>query len=171
LGSIDQVVSKYQNHTVPTSSQRVDIPRLGLSIQNVSLNKNIGTIEPFGPLDIEVDIESQREHRQIAVNLTISTHGVNGFLFSTSTKPHNDLNLVINAGLNKVVCSIKSLRICSGTYFLGLGLSVPRVETIFFEQEFLAFEIAEALIPKSVLKTVPAYGIIYLDHEWRQETE
>ncbi len=166
---IQHVLNRYKfadEDEVCRTPATLNLPNLGLEIRQVYLNKEYTNIKPYMPLAVELEIYAKNELHGLAFNLTISRDNCDSFIFSTSTMPHNNFEVVIKPGLNRIVCHIKELNLCSGTYYLGLGVSFPRVETIFFEREFLKFKIEDSMIRDSVLPSIPAYGLVYLDHTW-----
>jgi len=165
-GSVEDIIREYENVEQSKKNKSIQIKQLGLQVTNIYLNKSTGVIKPYGPLEIEIEIFSQEEIKGLALNLSITNSDYEGFIFSTSTRPHNDFDIVLRPGINKVICYIKNVYICSGIYNLGLGISIPMVQTIFFDRNVLNFEVLESSIEGSILPSVSAYGLVYLEHTW-----
>ena len=77
------------------------------------------------------------------------------------------MDVTIKKGKNKVSCLIHNLNLCSGQYWLGFCVDIPYVKFYCYELALLSFDISEGLIEPGSLATLPGYGHVYLDHEWR----
>ncbi|MCL4439107.1 MAG: ABC transporter ATP-binding protein [Firmicutes bacterium] len=166
--NIEKVVEKYEEETFGDEAKTVTIPQLGVHLNYIKLYNDTGLIRPYMPLKIEFEILSEKGLNSLAFNLTISNSRCDGFLFSTSTIPHNNFKVDIKPGIHRFICLINNLNLCSGRYSLGFGISVPMVETIYFERSILDFEVSETVIKGSTLPSIPAYGMVYLDHTWEK---
>lgn len=165
-GSIEDAIAKYEDRSSEMGYKVIRAHNLGITLERVVIETENGEVLPYKPLKVLFDIYSKTDVKSIAINLTISNHDCQDYIFSTSTRPHNNVNIDLHPGLNRFSCSIESLDICSGVYYIGVGMSFPMIETIFFEREVLKFKVAETTINNSILPTLPAYGMLYLKHRW-----
>lgn len=170
IDKINEVICCYE--AAPKTKDIINnlyISKLGLYVNKVNLKAEEDRIQPFKSLQIHIELFAEVEVKGVALNITISNKDYRGFIFSTSTMPHNNVLVNLHPGENKFTCYINSLDICSGEYQLGFGVSIPMVETIYFNDDFMSFKIEETIIKGSTLQSDPAYGLLYLEHDWRIE--
>lgn len=167
-GDIKGVTDFYLNNDNSISNfQEIYVAEIGTRITNIKLsNPQNSNIYPGDPLEINIEMQSESDIENIGIEIIITNEDTSGLLFVTNSKTRKNLDIKLKKGLNKVSCLINSLNICSGTYTLGFGIDMPFVMFHYYNKEVLSFQIKETQLANSYVPTTPAYGHIYLDHEW-----
>ena len=168
-GDITKITNVYTTNGIKGSLFKpFEIEELGLVVKNISLNKNNnGIVMPGEPLVIEIAIEAERDVDKIGIQLMISNDDTSGTVFMTNTKTTNNLDITLKRGLNTITCSIKSFNLCSGSYLLGFGIDNPFIKFYYHETSIISFTVSEKMFAYSNLPTLPAYGHVYLEHNWK----
>ncbi len=143
--------------------------RFYFEITNIQIKPDV--LFSFSSAHIIFHVYSDREWKDVGINITISSPLVNGFLFHTSNKPHNCKEISLRRGMNIIKLEIPKLLFSAGTYFLGFGIGIPMREQFFFDRQIRTFQIIEAPYPKGTISTRSNYGIcllnsnIFVQHE------
>lgn len=165
IGSINQVIDTYLGNVMLEEFEPIKVDSLKIKILNISLNESMGgTILPFEPLVIDIEIDAEADVTGIGLQVMISKDTIDGELFCSNTKQTKDIDLHLKKGKNKVTCSINSFNMCSGDYLLGIGIDSPNVSWFYYENHVLSFEVQETMYGS--WSTLPIYSHIYLDHAW-----
>jgi len=164
----ETIVDQYEKSFVINSTfEKKNIKNLGLIITDLKINSLLGgKVEPFKPVLIEIEIESFVETDEYAVEVLITNHLTTGLIFATNIKQHKNKKLFLKVGINKISLRISEFLLCSGQYNLGIGINIPFVEQLFTDFNILTFNVNEIIIGDGRLSSLPAYGQVYLDHEW-----
>jgi len=172
-GSTNDAIDHYiYPGEVKKDFKQFQIDELGILIKSITLNEeNNGIVTPFKPLNINIEMESERDINNIGIQITISHIDVTGVVFFTNTKNTKNIDIKIKKGKNRVSCLIKSFNLCSGRYTLGFGIDKPNYMWYYYELDLLQFEVIEVLHEPSQLLSLPAYGHVYLDHKWNYSNE
>jgi lipopolysaccharide transport system ATP-binding protein len=164
----ETIVDQYEKSFVINSIfEKKILKNLGLTISDVKINNLLGgKVEPFKPVLIEIEIESINETDEFAVEVLITNHLTSGLIFASNIKQHKNQKLHLKVGINKVSLRISEFLLCSGQYNLGIGINIPFVEQLFTDFNILTFNVNEIIIGDGRLSSLPAYGQVYLDHDW-----
>ncbi|OGJ37770.1 MAG: hypothetical protein A2182_03155 [Candidatus Pacebacteria bacterium RIFOXYA1_FULL_38_18] len=170
-GSIESVISKYAE--VADVSKKfipIKIPRIGVTINKISINKKEkGKVYPGKPLKISIELSAQKKVENIGLQIMISSDATEGRIFSTNTKTMKNIDVVLKKGKNHFTCDIHQFNLCSGKYKLGIAMDKPFVELYYNEADLFYFDVLETILEPALLPTLPAYGRVYMDHEWTIE--
>jgi len=167
-GKVTEVIDHYTNCIL---SQKIfkafKIKGIDLKVTKITLNEESGgLITPFKPLRIDIEMEADREITNIGIQIMISHEDTSGMVFATNTKTTDGIDVKIMKGKNTVTCTIESLNICSGKYWLGFGMDLPFTVMYYHELSLISFDVSEVLVAPRQLSTSSIYGHVYLDHQW-----
>ena len=167
-GEMTQVMDEYINAVATAKTFKpFKVKEINIIVEKILLNEESdGVIIPGMPLKIEIEMFSEREVEQVGIELIISHEDTSGPVFVTNTKTRKNIDIKIKKGKNTVTCIIDKFNLCSGKYWLGLGIDLPFILFYHYDKEVLSFEVAETKIEPSHMLTLSAYGHVYLDHEW-----
>ncbi len=168
-GEIATVLDEYAGHVVAEKGfTPFKIKEIDVLVEKVSLNEESGgLVVPFKPLKIDIELDAVRDIGKVGIGIMISNDDTSGMVFFSNTKTIKNMDVTIKKGKNKVSCLIHNLNLCSGQYWLGFCVDIPYVKFYCYELALLSFDISEGLIEPGSLATLPGYGHVYLDHEWR----
>ncbi len=171
-GNVSDAVACYsKRESRDYSFQAIVIPDIELVVTSIQINaERSGIVHPHQEMVIDIEIECRRDVDRIGIELLISSPDVNGIVFATNTKTRKGLDVLLRKGRNRVTCRIDKLNLCSGRYSLGFGIDIPFVSFYFYERDLLDFVVEETVAPPCLLPTIPAYGRVYLDHEFHVES-
>ena len=164
----ETIIDQYEKSFVINSVfEKINLTNLGLTITDIKINSSLGgKIEPFKPVLIEIEIESTMQTDDYAVELLITNHLTSGLIFASNIKQHKNQKLILKVGKNRISLRINEFLLCSGRYNLGIGINIPFVKQLFTDLNILTFNVNEIIIGDGRLSSLPAYGQVYLDHEW-----
>jgi lipopolysaccharide transport system ATP-binding protein len=170
-GEISDVSDYYSSRVAAQDGFKpFEIGSIGVKVLGIALNSETGGhVLPGKPLRIVADLEADREVRNIGVQFMISNDDTTGTVFSTNSYQTKSIETVIRKGRNRFTCDIRQFNLCSGRYMLGFAIDVPFVRFYFHDLAVMSFEVQESLLDLARLPTLPAYGHVYLDHEWHVE--
>ena len=167
-GTVEQVAELYLSENqkdigfVPFS-----VPEIGIEVVSLELNRDLdGKIESQGPLRIDIGLKARQDVVGIAFQFMISHKDTSGSLVSLSTKETDDIDMNIKKGWNSVTCHIESFDMCSGSYWLGLGIALPFVKFYHHDRLTLPFKVNEVIKAPRLVSSAPDYGHVYLKHHW-----
>jgi lipopolysaccharide transport system ATP-binding protein len=166
-----EVTAVIDHYTSPILTQDVFIPfkikELDVMITKIALNEgDAGVLTPLKPLRIDIEMDAERDINNIGIQIMISHDDTSGVIFATNTKITKNIDVQIKRGRNKVSCLIDSFALCSGRYWLGFAIDIPFVRFYYHNFALLPFEVTEVLPGPGRWPTLPAYGHVYLNHEW-----
>ena len=167
-GDVNEVIENYSTWEVEENQfHPIKINDIGITVRSIKLNAEQNSlIEPMKPFVIDIDIQAERDIDKVGIELLITHTDVNGIVFATNTKTRKSLDIKLKAGDNKISCVIESFNLCSGKYTLGFGIDLPFVLFYYYERNLMSFVVEEVVNPPSLIPSLPAYGRVYLDHEW-----
>jgi lipopolysaccharide transport system ATP-binding protein len=167
-GEITKVVDEYESRVLTEKTfTPFKIKEIDILVEKISLNEETGgLVVPFKPLRIDIELEAGRDIGKIGIEIMITHDDTSGLVFASNTKTRKNMDAIIKKGKNKISCLIHHLTLCSGQYWLGFGVDMPFVKFYYYELALLKLNISEAVIEPGSLPTLPAYGHVYLDHDW-----
>ena len=168
MGDIGSVVEQY-NYTSDNdkSFKPIKIEAIDVLVKNITINKEYnGRVVPFKPFKVEIDLEVGRDIDKIGIQIMLTNEDTSGIVFMTNTETTISMNYTFKKGLNTVTCFIENFNLSSGNYWLGFGMDQPFIEWYYYELSLMRFEAAEVLTAPRKLSTSPAYGHVYMDHQW-----
>ncbi len=167
-GKVTDVIEAYSNKIATQNDfNPIKIQEIGVVVTNIFLNrKNEGVVNPCEPLEIEIELESDRDIEKIGIQIMISHDDVSGSVFESNSKTIKNLDLIVKKGKNKATCLIHNFNLCSGNYWLGFGMDMPFVLMYYREPYVMRFEVPELMLPPRLLTTSSVYGHIFFDHDW-----
>ena len=165
---INTVIDKYINFLgTQESFTPIKIKELGILISKITLNTdNSGVISPFEPLKIDIELYGEYDTHELGFEIMISHQDTDGLVFATNSKTRKNISFIIKKGGNTITCLIHSVNLCSGKYTLGFGISLELIQYYYYNLSVLSFDINEIIVSPSLLPNSPAYGHVYLEHEW-----
>lgn len=168
MGDIGSVVEQY-NYTSDNdkSFKPIKIEAIDVLVKNITINKEYnGRVVPFKPFKVEIELEVGRDIDKIGIQIMLTNKDTSGIVFMTNTETTISMNYTFKKGLNTVTCFIENFNLSSGNYWLGFGMDQPFIEWYYYELSLMRFEAAEVLTAPRKLSTSPAYGHVYMDHQW-----
>jgi len=167
-GNTNKLIGQYMTTAdVKKTFKPINIPELKLTLSKITLNPSKrGKVYPLEPLEINLELNAKKECRGIGLQIMISNEDTNGRVFSTNTKVTDNLDVTLKPGQNHVKLTIDNLSLCSGKYWLGLGIDIPFIHFIYLENELMSFNVEEITLPFTRILSLPAYGHVYLNHHW-----
>ena len=170
-GTIERVSDKYMEaFNISRGFSPIKIPDINVVVNKISINNNDNEkILPARPMQIDIEIESERDINGLGVQIMISSDDIDGLVFLTNSKSTKGMNIVLKKGMNHIKCLIKNLNLSSGKYKLGFGVDIPFTKSYYFNTDLLYFDVVETIFKNSLLTTSPVYGHVYLDNEWTVE--
>ncbi len=167
-GDTETVANRYAvSATDALGFKALAIAELGATLRNITLNAAAeGAIVPGKSLTIDLEIECERELRDIGIQLMISNDDTRGTVFASNTKVTKNIDVKLTRGTNRLSLIIDRFNLCSGPYWLGFAIDTPFIRYYFHEPTLLAFEVTDTVIEPNLVPTLPAYGRVYLDHRW-----
>jgi lipopolysaccharide transport system ATP-binding protein len=168
-GEVNKVIDQYSRPYLKEKQgfKAFKINDLSLTVINISINpEEEGQVTPFKPLRIDIEIEAEREVKNIGIQIMLSHEDTNGFVFFTNTKTTSNIDVILKKGYNKVTFILESFDLCSGNYWLGFIIDLPFVKLHFANFQLLSFNVPEVVHTPRLLPTNSAYGHVYLKHKW-----
>ena len=168
MGDINPVVDLFNHRSdndksfTPFSIKAIDI-----LVKNITINRDDnGRVVPFKPFKVEIELEAGRDIDKIGIQIMLTNEDNSGIVFMTNTETTNSMNNTFKKGLTTVTCFIENFNLSSGNYWLGFGIDQPFIELYYYELSLMKFEVDEVFTAPRKLTTSPAYGHVYLDHQW-----
>ena len=87
--------------------------------------------------------------------------------FHLSTQPDGTYPLDISAGEQAIECVIKGCPLAAGTYRVGVGIAVPNLEWLFFDDNLTRMTVHPRDIYGSGMAPSHPRSIIAVEHQWR----
>lgn len=112
-------------------------------------------------------MDAEHDVKNIGIQIMISNDDTNGVVFATNSKVTKNIDIQIKKGKNTVNCFIDSFNLCSGMYWLGFAIDMPMVKFYYHEKALLSFNVSEIIAAPCSWSTLPVYGHVYLNHEWK----
>jgi len=168
IGDIGPVVELYNyNSDNNKSFKNIRIEAIDVLVKNITINKEYnGRVIPFKPFKVEIELEVGRDIDKIGIQIMLTNEDTSGIVFMTNTETTISMNNTFKKGLTTVTCFIENFNLSSGNYWLGFGMDQPFIEWYYYELSLMKFEVAEVLTAPRKLSTSPAYGHVYMDHQW-----
>jgi len=114
---------------------------------------------------IRIRYYSPRPVSHSSVELSISTYGGNK-LIHYSTQPLSGVPLSFTEGESYIDCILPKLPLASGSYQISVGLAMPMIEWLCWEENIATLEVGEADIYGSKLPPNQDRTPIAVEHSW-----
>ena len=167
-GEVESLIAHYiGNMTTQKSFTPFKIQELNILVTKIALNaERSGIIVPFQPLQIDIELEAERDIDTVGIQLMIYHGSTSSPLFVTNTKTTHNIDIKIRKGKNTITCLIENLAICAGTYWLGFGVDVPFVRFYYHAMELISFTVPEIIAAPRLVSNASSYGQVYLTNTW-----
>ena len=176
VGLVDDVVhdymmALYKGNSYPAGvlykNDKVDHSKFQVAEVSVLDKKNhlLPIIKTWDYLRIRVRYYAPRPVVFGAVVLEILTFTGNK-LIEYSTQPLSGLELPISEGESFIDCIIPRLPLAAGSYRLNVGLAVPMVEWLYWEEDLATIEVTEADVYQSNFPPNQERTPVVVEHYW-----
>ena len=145
-------------------------PRTDFAVARVEMRDLVDNpmpvIETGDDFVVRITIQARRPVARGAVDLLFFTiEGV--CCFHLSTQPDGTYPLDIVAGEQTIECVIKACPLAAGTYRVGVGIAVPNLEWLFFDDSLTRMTVHPRDIYGSGMAPSHPRSIIAVEHQWR----
>lgn len=168
-GDTNTVLDKYLFRDTKKTNlfKPIVIKELDVVVTKIAINEQDGgKVFPFKPLRVDIEINAQRDINSVGLEVLISHKDTTGLLFATNSKQTKNLDIPIRKGFNSFSCIIDNFNLCSGNYQLGFSINDPWIKHYYHDTEIMTFNVSEIILADSRTQSLPAYGHVYLDHNW-----
>ena len=167
-GSTDKLVEAYMNSAdIKKDFKPIKITEIDVLVKKIAINQQEkGKVYPGKSLTIDLVLDSKNDISGLGIQIMISHDDTDGRVFSSNTKVTKNIDIKLIKGTNKLSLIIHNFSLCSGKYRLGLGIDIPFVKFYFLDIDLLYFDVLETTFKSSLVPTLPAYGHVYLEHDW-----
>ena len=145
-------------------------PRTDFAITRIEIldlsNNPMSVVETGDDFALRIAFQAPRPVAKGAVDLLFFTiEGV--CCFHISTQPDGTYPLDISAGDQAIECVIRDCPLAAGTYRVGVGIALPNLEWLFFDDNLTQITIHPRDIYGSGMPPSHPRSLIAVKHQWR----